>query len=221
MLAFATLALTEVDEGELTRAEQLNRLAREIVAGAGSGFAEAPQSSLVHTATGAAAAQRGRLTEARREFECALELRRRQPGISPWATLEILLRLAPVMLDTGDRPGAADLLAEARQLLDSHPDGADAQLARLARAEQRLAGQPPDVPAAGPLTEREIAVLRLLGGSLSLREIGQELYVSQNTIKTHIRAIYRKLGVSTRRDAIVAGQELDFLLAGSCAVTGG
>lgn len=221
MLAFATLALTEVDEGELTRAEQLAHLAREIVAGAGSGFAEAPQGSLVHTATGAAAAQRGRLTEARREFERALELRRRQPGISPWATLEILLRLAPVIFDSGDRPGAADLLAEARQLLDLYPDGADAQLARLARAEQRLAGRPPDVPAAGPLTEREMAVLRLLGGSLSLREIGQGLYVSQNTIKTHIRAIYRKLGVSTRRDAIAAGQELDFLLAGPCAVTGG
>jgi LuxR family transcriptional regulator, maltose regulon positive regulatory protein len=45
-------------------------------------------------------------------------------------------------------------------------------------------------------------VLRLLGGSLSLREIGQELYVSANTVKTHTQAIYRKLGVSTRRDAV-------------------
>lgn len=50
----------------------------------------------------------------------------------------------------------------------------------------------------------ETAVLGLLGSSLSLREIGQELYVSQNTVKTHIRAIYRKLGVSTRHDAIAA-----------------
>jgi LuxR family maltose regulon positive regulatory protein len=51
-------------------------------------------------------------------------------------------------------------------------------------------------------------VLGLLGGSLSLREIGRELYVSQNTIKTHIRAIYRKLGVSTRHDAIAAGHDI-------------
>jgi len=208
MLAFATLALAEVDEGELTRAEQLARSAREIVADAGPGFSEEPQSSLVHTATAAAAVRRGRLDEARREFEHALELRRRHPGISPWATLEILLRLAPVMLDSGDRPGAARLLAEARQLLDSRPDGADAQVARLGRAERRLAGPPPAVSPAVPLTEREAAVLGLLGGSLSQREIGRELYVSQNTIKTHVRAIYRKLGVSTRHDAIVAGHDI-------------
>ncbi len=143
---------------------------------------------------------------ARRDFERALELRRRQPGLSPWATLEILLRLAAVLLDCGDRPRAAVLLAEARQLLDSFPDGASSQLDRLGRVERRLAGHPPDVPPAGLLTERETAVLGLLGGSLSLREIGQELYVSQNTVKTHIRAIYRKLGVSTRHDAIAAAR---------------
>jgi LuxR family maltose regulon positive regulatory protein len=57
------------------------------------------------------------------------------------------------------------------------------------------------------LTEREVAVLRLLRGSLSLREIGQELYVSPNTVKTHAQAIYRKLGVSTRHDAVTRGRE--------------
>jgi LuxR family maltose regulon positive regulatory protein len=113
-----------------------------------------------------------------------------------------------LLLDCGDQPQAAVLLTEARQLLDAFPDGAGAQLDRLYRVERRLAGQPPEMPPAGPLTERETAVLRLLGGSLSLREIGQELYVSQNTVKTHIRAIYRKLGVSTRHDAIAAGQDI-------------
>ena len=44
-------------------------------------------------------------------------------------------------------------------------------------------------------------MLRLLRGTLSLREIGQELHLSPNTIKTHAQAIYRKLGVSTRHDA--------------------
>jgi LuxR family maltose regulon positive regulatory protein len=67
------------------------------------------------------------------------------------------------------------------------------------------------VSLAGPLTEREAAVLRLLRGTLSLREIGQELYLSQNTIKTHTRAIYRKLGVTTRRDAITRGQDTGIL----------
>ena len=61
---------------------------------------------------------------------------------------------------------------------------------------------------ADPLTEREMAVLRLLRRPLSLREIGQELHVSQNTIKTHTRAIYRKLGVSTRHGAVEKGREM-------------
>jgi LuxR family maltose regulon positive regulatory protein len=203
MLAYAVWSLAEADEGDLDHAGRLADSAREIVAGMGPGFGEAPQSSLAHTATGAVAARRQRLTVARREFERALELRRRQPGISPWATVEILLRLAPVMIDTGDGAAAADLLAEARQLLSLLPDGADVQLARLDLIERRLRGHPPSGPGQ-PLTEREKTVLRLLGGTLSLRGIGAELYLSQNTVKTHIRSIYRKLGVSTRHDAIVA-----------------
>jgi LuxR family maltose regulon positive regulatory protein len=51
-------------------------------------------------------------------------------------------------------------------------------------------------------------VLRLLRGTLSTREIGRELYLSGNTIKTHTRSIYRKLGVFSRRDAIERGREL-------------
>ena len=50
-------------------------------------------------------------------------------------------------------------------------------------------------------------MLRLLRGTLSLREIGRELHLSQNTIKTHVQAIYRKLGVSTRPDAVAKGRQ--------------
>jgi LuxR family maltose regulon positive regulatory protein len=57
-----------------------------------------------------------------------------------------------------------------------------------------------------PLTEREIRVLRLLRGPLTLPEIGAELGLSLNTIKTRTQVIYRKLGVRTRLDAIIQGQ---------------
>jgi LuxR family maltose regulon positive regulatory protein len=53
-----------------------------------------------------------------------------------------------------------------------------------------------------PLTPREAAVLRLLPTQLSLREIAAELYVSHNTVKSHSRALYRKLDVSTREEAV-------------------
>jgi LuxR family maltose regulon positive regulatory protein len=131
-------------------------------------------------------------------------MRRRFPGISSWFTVEVLLRLAPVLLDIGERSRAVTLLAEVRLVLDSSPAGADAQFARLGRVERRLVGEPREVPVIEPLTGREVTVLRLLGGSLSMREIAQELGLSQNTVKTHTRAIYRKLGVSARHDAINA-----------------
>ena len=91
-------------------------------------------------------------------------------------------------------------------MLAALPDGAQAQRTRLAELDRRIAGQPRLVWAPESLTAREVAVLRLLGGTLSLREIGQELYVSSNTIKTHTQAIYRKLGVSTRHDAVQRGR---------------
>jgi LuxR family transcriptional regulator, maltose regulon positive regulatory protein len=53
-----------------------------------------------------------------------------------------------------------------------------------------------------------VVVLHMLGGILSLREIGDELYVSANTVKTHTQAIYRKLGVSSRHDAVTRGKRL-------------
>jgi DNA-binding NarL/FixJ family response regulator len=53
-----------------------------------------------------------------------------------------------------------------------------------------------------PLTEREIDVLRMMQGSLSLHEISVELYLSANTVKSHARAAYRKLGAHSRADAV-------------------
>jgi LuxR family maltose regulon positive regulatory protein len=61
------------------------------------------------------------------------------------------------------------------------------------------------------LSERELAVLRLLASKLSRREIAAELYVSFNTVKTHMRAIFRKLGVASRPEAVERARELGLL----------
>jgi LuxR family maltose regulon positive regulatory protein len=50
------------------------------------------------------------------------------------------------------------------------------------------------------LSDAERRILRLLATDLTLRDIGRELYLSHNTVKTHTRAIYRKLGVSSRTE---------------------
>jgi LuxR family maltose regulon positive regulatory protein len=203
-LALSILCLVAARQGKLHRARDLARMTGEVTGVAGP--AESPQNAIAYLAVGALNAMQGQLDEAGRVLEHALRLRRAIPGISPWPTLEALLLLAEVRLDLGD-PAAAELLAEARDMLAVLPDDAGALAARLHRLEQMRTGVPGTSPLE-PLTEREATVLRLMRGTLSLREIGQELNLSPNTIKTHTRVIYRKLGVSTRREAIEQGRRL-------------
>ena len=60
-------------------------------------------------------------------------------------------------------------------------------------------------------SEAELAVLRLLATDSSMREIGAELFISSNTVRSHTRALYRKLGVGQRADAVARGQALGLL----------
>ena len=62
-----------------------------------------------------------------------------------------------------------------------------------------------------PLSERELVVLRLLGTDLNGPEIARELIVSVNTVRTHTKNIYAKLGVTNRRAAVRRAQELRLL----------
>ena len=61
------------------------------------------------------------------------------------------------------------------------------------------------------LTDRELAILRALRGPLSAREIGDEMYLSINTVKGYTKSLYRKLGVVTRADAVRRGHELGLI----------
>ena len=220
LLAAVVSAWLALDAGRGVDAETAARRALDIATDPGIGLSGAPQSSLAYMATGAVRAAGGQLDEARGEFETALRIRRKWAGISPVPTVELLLRYAPVLADLGDHDAAAALLAETRELLTALPDGAEAQLARLDALARRAGGRPrlngqPGLTAwsgqAEPLTGREQAVLRLLTGTLPLREIARAMYVSPNTVKTHTQAIYRKLGVSDRKDAVARGRELGLL----------
>jgi LuxR family transcriptional regulator, maltose regulon positive regulatory protein len=210
MTALAGAAMVAVDLGRLSKAEELAREACALAAR--SDLAKAPQSSRAHVAMGAVHAARGRLEEARAELERSFT-HRGSIGLSPWPDLEAALLLGDVLASLGDRSGAAERADEARATLAVLPDGTEALQAKLAELDRRIAGRPRMVSLAEPLTDREVAVLRLLSGSLSLREIGLELYVSANTVKTHTRAIYRKLGVSTRHDAVAQGKQMGILCA--------
>ncbi len=69
---------------------------------------------------------------------------------------------------------------------------------------------PPSPPSA-PLTERELEILTLIAAGMSNKEIGQVLYLTINTIKTHVLKIYEKLGVNRRMQAVTRARELKLL----------
>ena len=123
--------------------------------------------------------------------------------MSPWPTLIGLLALAPVRAARGDRAGGRQALAEARAILEPFADDAGIFPELLERQERKLrARKPREGQLDEELTESELEVLRLLGGDLSTPQMAQSLYVAPSTVRTQVKAIYRKLGVSSRGEAV-------------------
>jgi LuxR family maltose regulon positive regulatory protein len=188
--AIADLSLMAGRRGD--RAEQM-RLALEALDMAREhGLLDAREVGEVHTAYGMALAAEGRHEEALPELERGVFLRRL--WAQPLDLADGLIALAPL---AGDR--SAELFDEAAALLARCPDPGVLP-ARLAAA--RRAATAPE-----PLTERELTVLRFLSSGLSEREIGRELYLSFNTVHTHVKSLYRKLGVSSRAEAVARARE--------------
>jgi LuxR family maltose regulon positive regulatory protein len=112
---------------------------------------------------------------------------------------EALLARAQSRGALGDRPEAVAALDEADRLIAEMADPGHLVTTRRIVARE-LHGHPP-MPGE-PLSTRELDVLRLLAEGLSKREVAATLFVSYNTVHSHVRAIYRKLGVASRGAAI-------------------
>jgi LuxR family maltose regulon positive regulatory protein len=196
------LSIVATDEGRLEEAESLAREARVLTDR--FGLWVIPQSSWVPIALGYMLAKRGDLIEAQTELESGLSTRRKLPGLSPWPTLMGLLALARARSGRGDRGGAQAVLAEARSILQNYPDSGifPSLLALQERELRNKKSRRRDGSLDGDLTERELDVLRLLVGELSARQIALNLYVAPRTVRTQVKSIYRKLGVSSREQAV-------------------
>jgi LuxR family maltose regulon positive regulatory protein len=142
----------------------------------------------------------------------AVSLARKGAGILEVA--KALLVRVKILEDLGDHETAAASRNEAGALLRGCADAGIAQtLLTAARRSKGVAVSPRNQgdTIAEELTAKEHGVLRLLATRLSRREIGQRLYVSLNTVKTHQRAVYRKLGVENRNGAVTRARELGLL----------
>jgi LuxR family maltose regulon positive regulatory protein len=207
VLALAVLSLLAGDQDDDWTAMAL---ARDAAATADAqGLSAEPMCGIAYAALGRALARQGRLAEAETQLERALE----SVGIDSMVGQRAfaLLLLAPVRRHRGDLARARALVEQARELIEQFTDPGMLP-ALLEQTEQTLASAPRQpVAVAEPLTERELAVLRLLPTQLSNREIGRELYVSVNTVRSHVQAVYRKLGVSTRAEAVAHARESGLL----------
>jgi LuxR family maltose regulon positive regulatory protein len=170
-----------------------------------------PLSGIVYLALGRALARQGQLAEAEVQLGRALELFE-VDSMGLHRTLALLV-LARVRHGRGDLPAARALVDQARELVEQSTDPGMLP-ALLEQTEEGLGSRPHrPVQLAAPLTERELAVLRLLPTRLSTREIGRELYVSPNTVRSHVQAIYRKLQVNSRAEAVTQARQLGLLPA--------
>lgn len=208
--ALGYLALIAAESGRLADAEHQIRRGTGVgtVPAGGEHFINAMVSLAVATVLdvrgdGAAAADAAHL---------AVRLARKGAGILEVA--KALVVRARILEDLGDNETAVASRNEAGALLRGCAD------AGTARTLHAAAGQSAGVavtarnaarPVGEELTAKELEVLRLLATRLSRREIGQRLYVSLNTVKTHQRALYRKLGVEDRTAAVKRARELGLL----------
>jgi LuxR family transcriptional regulator, maltose regulon positive regulatory protein len=199
------LVLVATDEGHLEEAESLARKACALVDKYGlQGLTPGYHASIT---LGRVLAERGSLADAQVELEKGLSGQLHVPDISPLSTLIGLLALAPVRAARGDRAGGRQALAEARTIMEPFVDDAGIFPELLERQERKLrARKPPEGQLDKELTESELEVLRLLGGDLSTRQMAQSLYVAPSTVRTQVKSIYRKLGVSSRGAAVEEAQ---------------
>ncbi|MEV4421407.1 LuxR C-terminal-related transcriptional regulator [Patulibacter sp. NPDC049589] len=206
-LSRAVLALVALDRGVIDVAE-VHVAEAEAALQAGP-LRSAPQALPVVAARARLLLVHGRTDEAAVACRAGLEQARgwRDPSMMVPA---LLVELARACVAGGDHDGAADALRAARERVDParDPGALRTAIAALPIARQ---GRVPGAPDVVDLSERELDVLRALSGSGSLRDVAAGLRVSHNTVKTHARTLYAKLGVGSRAEAVGRGRELGLL----------
>jgi LuxR family maltose regulon positive regulatory protein len=186
-------------------AEQLRRAEETVAWARECGLLDACEVGEVHTAHGVALAAHDRWDEALPALEKGVFLRRLWGQQLDLA--DGLIALGSALAATGDAARAREIFAEAGALLAECPD--PGVLSDRLDAAQQI--QPLKTSTNGHLSERELTVLRMLSGGMTEREIGHELFVSFNTVHSHVKSVYRKLAVSSRAEAIARARERQLL----------
>jgi LuxR family maltose regulon positive regulatory protein len=208
-LARTTLALVAVERGWLESARGHAEKAKAVVGRIGT--SRSWLGANASAALGAVLASEGKLAEAEHEIAYAERYFRDEIATVHHAWLLVLLAGAQTQRGRLDRADAS--LQAARKALEELADGGrlasmvdDVEHELRTATAQAGSGEMLDRP-----SKAEFTVLQLLAGDLSTREIGEHLFVSPNTIRSHTRALYRKLGANSRPDAVARATALGLL----------
>ena len=209
--ARATLALIAAERGWVGAARTHAEKAKTIIGGVASSRSWLGANAAA--AIGSVLAGEGSLAEAEREFAHAERLFRDEVATvdHAWA----LVMLAEVRCRRGHVEAAQAALDAACETIEALPDTGclPARVANVERGLQLITRQAASGELLEPPSGAELAVLRLLASDRSAREIGEELFLSANTVRSHTRSIYRKLGVHSRADAVARANALGLVKA--------
>jgi LuxR family transcriptional regulator, maltose regulon positive regulatory protein len=207
-VALAERALLALERHDRDEADDLVERALAVVVRAE--LQDYPMNALLYVVAGRAAAQRGDVEGARALVSRAARLRVGLTRAIPYLAVQVRLELARAYLELSDAAGARLVLREVRDVLQVRPD-LGILPAEAAALRDKLAAMGPGTVGASSLTTAELRLLPMLPTHLTFREMGERLHVSRHTIKTQAMSVYRKLGVSSRGEAIARVHEVGLL----------
>jgi LuxR family maltose regulon positive regulatory protein len=176
-----------------------------------AGIEESYSAPLVCAVQARADLHRGDVRAVRQQLVRALRLRPLLTYAFPHLAVQARLELTRIHLAVADLSGARTLMREIDELLRRRP-GLGTLAGQAQALQARLSKQrDSSMPGASALTAAELRLLPLLATHLSFPEIAAEMFLSRNTIKSEANAIYRKLGASTRSQAVARARELGLL----------
>jgi LuxR family transcriptional regulator, maltose regulon positive regulatory protein len=209
ILGQSQLALLAAKQAAWSEAGQRARAAQAFVEEAG--LDDYSTSALAHVATARVALHEGRQEDARSALTRAHRLRPLLDHGIPWLTIQVGLELTRAHLGLAEPGAARTILTETDRVLELRP-----YMGSLVKDAQELHDRVAATDGSGgawamSLTGAELRLLPFLATHLMFPEIASRLFISRNTVKTEAVSIYRKLGVSSRSEAIERAVEVGLL----------
>jgi LuxR family transcriptional regulator, maltose regulon positive regulatory protein len=206
VLCLSQLALLAFEGGDWTLADMLASQARAQIDR--SGLADYPIMALSFAASALVRSHTGRATEAAADLRQGTILLEQLEEFAPWYEAETWITLARTSARLNEPHAATGMLGAANRALKLTPDAVVVGdwIAETARLIETVSAS-----AVRDLTPAELRVLQFMPTHLSFPQIAGEVLLSPNTVRTQAQSVYRKLGVTSRRDAVAQAQAAGLL----------